>query len=299
MLNISIKALANLFLKHRKNELEEKISYLQAQVANLEMQISPLTFDCINRIKWVARMLQPQKINFNFVRIGNQGDGGYVLVTPLNCRTALSLGVGDQISADLELINKYNIDVYAFDPFVNRPVGAPNEFIFHKVGLKSRFFSAITDVEFKDLNGIISEIGREPDLALIDIEGSEWELIHTFDLLSNTSQLVIEYHWLEKIIDDDFYATISGLIKKISLTHIPVHVHGNNDGPTIKLPGASWPGIIEVTYIRKDLAGTEILEPNYGPWPTKLDSPNSPKRPDLLLDPFFGASATYRAEVLK
>jgi hypothetical protein len=298
MRNRSIKALVNIFLRCEKNRLEEKITYLQAQVANLEMQVTPLPFDCINRIKWVVRMLQPQKINLNFVRIGNQGDGGYVMVTPVNCRTALSLGVGDQISADLDLINKYDIDVYAFDPFVNRPPGAPHKFIFHKVGLKSSFLSATTDVKLKDLNGIISEIGSEPDLALIDIEGCEWELIHTFDLLSNTSQLIIEYHWLEKIIDDDFYANVSELLKKISLTHIPVHVHGNNDGPTIKLQGASWPGIMEVTYLRKDLIGTVKLEPNYGPWPTMLDSPNSSKRPDILLEPFFGASAIYRDESL-
>ena len=271
------------------------IAELKSRIANLEMSVAPLTFEEVGRISWISGILQPRKISIPLSRVGDLGDGGYVLYPPSHKTSALSLGVGNQISADIQLIRDFDMNVYAFDPYVDRPESAPENFHFHKIGLESSSITQDPHLVFEDIHLILKRMPEIPSLALIDIEGIEWDLENSFHWLRPVTQIVIEFHNLERIVDDQFFNQVKTLLTEITKSHVPIHVHGNNDGPTLRLSGAVWPGILEVTFLSKTLCGDTALTPNFGPWPTPLDAPNSSSRPDLYLEPFFGENAIYRS----
>jgi|688.fasta_scaffold27296_2 hypothetical protein len=284
-------------MQDRLGDIESKISQMRDVLSNLEMAISPLSVEHLNRIKWMTQTLQPVQSPFEMIRIGKPADGGYVVAPPIIGGTTLSLGVGDEISADITLIQEFNHSVYAFDPYVERPIEAPLEFKFHKIGLGSQTNRESGNLYFEDIHSIMSKLPMIPNLALIDIEGSEWELANSFEAISQIPQIVIEMHELDLIVDDSKFVQIKKLLTKIIKTHLPVHVHANNDGSTVRLAGAVWPSILEVTFLTRTQLSELSTNYNFGPWPGKLDYPNSPKRPDLDLQPFFGPIATYRNEL--
>jgi hypothetical protein len=281
----------------RHDALELELFQIRCSLRNLEMAISPLTIKHIERICFISRILQPRVTSIQLGRFGSNSDGGYILAAPSLGGSTLSLGVGSEISTDLALINDYGHFVHAFDPFVNRPPDAPENFIFHKIGLKSRAIDHPAEMKFEDIRSIMRRIPTTPEVALIDIEGSEWDLCESFHVISNIKQIVIEFHGLDKVVDDHQFNKIKKLLVEITKSHYPVHVHANNDGPVVRISGAVWPSILEVTFLKKEVFKTNNPIFNFGPWPGEFDYPNSDMRPDLDLGPFFGVNAIYRSSL--
>ena len=282
------------FMSHEMpNEISEllsRISNLETHIANLEMNVIPLSQDQRSRLVATVGLLQPKIPSGDLVRVGGEADGGYVIETPMLGSTVLSLGVGTEISADLHLIESYECEVHAFDPYVERPINAPMKFMFSQIGLGRNEIKA--GLKFQTIDQILSTLPTKPNLALIDIEGSELTLIDSFHYLRDVEQIVIEFHDLDQIIFEEFFLKFTALLKQILKSHEPIHIHGNNDGPTLRIQGAIWPSIIEVSFRKK--SSMSAKEFNFGPWPHQLDRPNNPARPDLYLEPFFGKSANYR-----
>jgi len=136
-----------------------------------------------------------------------------------------SLGVGEDISFDLAMIDKYQVQIYAFDP---TPVSIewirnqklPEQFHFFDYGIASfdgtAMFYARKDAEqgtysmlerrkrktagvemsFRRLGTIMNELGHKKiDILKMDIEGAEYEVID--DLLAasiSIDQLLVEFH---------------------------------------------------------------------------------------------------------
>ncbi len=136
-----------------------------------------------------------------------------------------SFGVGDDISFDLCLINKFDVQIYAFDPTPKSvdwlaSQNITRQFVFHPIGLadfegKAKFnppknpdhISATMvsrpetqdmayKVEVKTLKKIMQELGhRHIDLLKMDIEGAEYQVID--DMQSKNikpGQILIEFH---------------------------------------------------------------------------------------------------------
>jgi FkbM family methyltransferase len=136
-----------------------------------------------------------------------------------------SLGVGEDISFDLAMIDKYEVQVYAFDPtpvsieWIKRQ-NLPEQFHFFAYGIASfdgtAMFFARKDTEqgtysmlerrkrktagiemtFHRLSTIMHELGHQKiDILKMDIEGAEYEVID--DLLAapiDIDQLLVEFH---------------------------------------------------------------------------------------------------------
>lgn len=134
-----------------------------------------------------------------------------------------SFGIGDDISFDLALIQKFGVTVHAFDPtpraaewLAGREV--PDRFVVHRIGLAA-FDGVATFSPPKDerhvsystvprggdgavkapvrrLSTILVELGhRELDLLKVDIEGGEYEVLA--DILSSEipiHQILVEFH---------------------------------------------------------------------------------------------------------
>ena len=252
-------------IEERFNLLESELKEIRSSQRILEMSISPLKHEHLQRLCWITSMLQPRKTSTPLIRLGSSGDGGYVLAPPSKGKISLSIGVGEEISIDLELVEKFDHTIFAFDPFADRPPQAPENFIFHKIGMAAK--SRKGDIQYEDISTILKRLPEIPEVALIDIEGSEWDLAKGFKAISKIKQVVIEFHGLHMFVDDSEYRKIKKLLTQFLKTHHPIHIHGNNAGSTVRIPGAVWPSIIEVTFLRKDQFDASKPEFNYGPWP--------------------------------
>lgn len=139
-----------------------------------------------------------------------------------------SFGVGEDISWDIAIIEKYGVTVHAFDPtprsaeFVKRQ-SLPREFVFHPYGVADYDGTALfyppensewvshtllrrsctagkaIEVQVRRLGSIMSLLGHEKiDLLKMDIEGAEYAVIP--DILNNSpvaggaEQLLVEFH---------------------------------------------------------------------------------------------------------
>ena len=138
-----------------------------------------------------------------------------------------SFGVGDDISFDLAMIERYKVQVYAFDPTPRsikwlQSQKLPELFHFFDYGLakfdgtaklypntkpnsRRNSHSLLRrrtgeakglDVQFHRLKTIMNELGHEKiDVLKMDIEGAEYEVID--DLLVsqiNIGQILVEFH---------------------------------------------------------------------------------------------------------
>ena len=156
------------------------------------------------------------------------GEGGRWCVCPEGISEGsviYSVGVGEDVSFDVALIEYFGVVVHAFDPtpksveWVKRAT-LPAGFIFHEIGLahydgdaefsppencehvSHRMMEAGRDGSVsirrpvRKLKTIADELGHSKiDVLKIDIEGAEYEVIS--DLLESTirpSQLLIEFH---------------------------------------------------------------------------------------------------------
>jgi hypothetical protein len=223
---------------------------------------------------------------FNKIRLGNRYDGGYVMLDDFaNIKAAYSLGISDDVSWDLD-IAKRGIPIFQYDHTINNlPVEHPL-FKFHQLGIGKH-----TDKERKidTLQKIMERNGHNTsdcDLLLkIDIEGSEWETFESLgeNYLGKFKQIVCEFHHFSHVIKHGWYKKAKHVFDKLLSSHRIIHVHGNNCGPFLIIGNIPFPETLEVTLVRSDqYSFMESLEL----FPTHLDSPNDPKKPDIFLGGF-------------
>lgn len=263
--------------RNRKHMLHTRQVYLDAM---REKGIPVPVIEDVNiarSVKKVLAAIRPHTVDgLSKVRVGGDFDGGYVMADPGHGGIAYSFGVSDSSPWDLAMANR-GFRVFQYDGTIERePDRHPNIF-FNKFNV-----SAVPtgDVPSRTLQEILREHGHQDERDIIlqmDIEGAEWDLLASApreDML-RFRQILVEFHetgiWLHR------YA----VLQKILETHIPIHVHYNNAANAVSFAGDSMlycDKLIEVSYIRADGLAAKAC-PEY--YPTKLDSPNLPKRPEI------------------
>jgi FkbM family methyltransferase len=184
------------------------------------------------RAKWMAKILLGREVFFRRrIRcarefLGTEYGGYYVCPDGLDRESVVySFGVGEDISFDLALIDRFGCRVHAFDPTPKSMswlarVDTPPSFHFHPYGLSAKderaFFyppenpnhvshtllcrestrgSAI-EAEFKKLGTIMDMLGHDwIDVLKLDIEGAEYEVLA--DVLGESvpvGQILVEFH---------------------------------------------------------------------------------------------------------
>jgi FkbM family methyltransferase len=154
--------------------------------------------------------------------------GGWTIIPELikSDSVIYSFGVGNDISFDLAVIERFGATVHGFDPsprvirFIADQVGLPSRYIFHPYGLgteegEMEFFSPIKGRNYysicegsrftgdqreflpvKTVPAIMGSLGtRYIDLLKMDVDGAEYAQIDT--LIQNAAsigQLMIEFH---------------------------------------------------------------------------------------------------------
>ena len=158
---------------------------------------------------------------------GNNYGGFYLYDKNIdNTSVIYSIGIGEDVSFDMELINKFNCKVFAYDPtpksvkWVDKNVNLDN-FIFHPLGVANQkgereFYlpknqnhvsgsiNKINSIEIKNsiklnfdsLNNLMKLNGHNKiDVLKMDIEGSEYDVIDS--ILTDKieiDQILVEFH---------------------------------------------------------------------------------------------------------
>lgn len=159
-------------------------------------------------------------------RFGSEYGGWSVMTEDLSSESVVySFGIGDDASFDLELIERFGLNVHAFDPtpkavewVASKPM--PAGFVFHQIGIADRdgtaTFNAPKDPrqvsytlaehegdqtravtsEVRRLSTILSDLDHEQiDILKLDIEGAEYSVI--VDFLGehiDIGQVLVEFH---------------------------------------------------------------------------------------------------------
>lgn len=231
----------------------------------------------------LGRMLRPQTaIGIAKVRLGCPHDGGYIMLNDFDgVSTALSFGIEGNVTWDEDAARR-GLHVHQFDHTVDAPVEHP-KFTFHRVKIVPE-----GETDGATIASIVSSLGITTPGALvlkIDIEDSEWAVFDTTppEVLKLFSQIVCEFHGFGLILDDERYSRAQRVIDKLTQHFAPIHVHSNNYSDLSMLGGVPFPNVLEVSFANRD---RYRFAPSDELFPTPLDFPNNPARPDYYLGRF-------------
>jgi hypothetical protein len=244
-----------------------------------------------NKLINVLKYLNPRKPkNVTLFRVGNECDGGYVMLSELIKKNSISysFGVGGATSWEDQISKEFNNKIYMYDHTINGINSSDPNFIWKKIGIGKTDSGNINTIETIIKN---NKHENETDMTLqCDIEGSEWDIFIDTpqETLCQFAQMNVEMHWLSSMLTDDIkypdgYEKIFETLKKLRENFTPFHIHGNNYRPAFNVGGKVCGDVIEVSYVRNDLV--EFSDEDVV-FPTSLDRPNKRNRPDIKLGNF-------------
>lgn len=206
----------------------------------------------------ISEFIFPMKVfGKNKIRIGNKGDGGYILLDDFdNIKIAYSFGISNEISFEKELADK-NIDIFMYDHTIEKLQYKNSRFHWKKIGLtgdNNQKENMKTIVELLTENGHINEQNM---ILKLDIELGEWEVFKNLhsNILNKFKYIVGEFHF-NLMYNINYY----DILKKFQNTHQVFHLHCNNCGNIIDLYGYKICGLLEISFIRKE--GYQFIEDN-------------------------------------
>jgi hypothetical protein len=252
--------------------------------------------DTADQVRDTLALLQPVAVrNVGKIRVGRDLDGGYVMLDDFErIGAALSLGIADDVSWD-EDVAAHDINVLQFDPSVSAPPVENARFRFESLRVVPHdteggiSLDTIVRSKIEDSNAML--------LLKIDIEGAEWDVFNAVDesVLSRFSQVVCEFHDLDRLAEPAFGRRARRVFEKLARTHAVTHVHGNNCSNFANVGNVIVPQVLEVSFALRDIyAFSETVES----FPTALDRPNQPGRADLFLGSFqFARNAKTERQV--
>lgn len=233
------------------------------------------------RLKTFFAGLRPVQTQHALIRMGGEGDGGYLVPDDLvGIEACFSPGVSNVASFEQDLANR-NIKSFLADHSVDGPPIRNDLIDFEK-----KYLGPKEDDVFMTLESWVRrKAPAKGDMLLqMDIEGAEYGVI--FDTSSQTLKrfriLVIEFHELDTLIVQGNFELFNLTFTKLLNDFEVVHIHPNNYYPPRQYKEFSIPPLLEITFLRKDrIASRQPCET----FPHPLDRPNVPDRADVTLPP--------------
>jgi len=211
---------------------------------------------------------------FPKIRLGNDYDGGYVVIDIPNSTYSLLLsgGICDDISFEEVFMKRYpRAACIAHDGSVD---GLPwkND----SVQFVKKFIGAENNETYTNLHNIIDQY--DSIFVKMDIEGGEIPWISSLndDQMNRFEQIAMEFH-------GPYSSKEVAVFEKLRKTHVLVHLHGNNSNMPRNHKGVRMPNVFECTYLHKKYFTTELIL-NTDPLPSALDMPNLREYPDIDLN---------------
>ena len=233
-------------------------------------------------VRLLIKKLHPYDIGKRLIRLGSKRDGGYLVPDDLEgIKACFSPGVSTNSDFELDC-HKYGMQIFLADKSVDKPRIKLDENEYHFL---KKHIGCFNSLDFITMERWIesSKVGSQNDLMLqMDIEGAEYiTLINMQDSLMKLFRIiVVEFHDLHKIRNQEFYNIASVAFEKILQNHTCVHIHPNNFSRLNVNDGIEIPMVAEFTFIRND----RILEKSpQKSFPHPLDSDNTREKDHIML----------------
>jgi hypothetical protein len=220
------------------------------------------------------------------VRLGALHDGGYICLDDFaETRAALSLGINDDVTWDIDLIDRNNkTTVFQYDHTVDGPPNPNHNFKFHKTRIVPNRNSE-DGVTIEQIVSAYRICRTDKPILKMDIEGSEWDVFDEMpeSTLNIFSQILVEFHGFEHIGTKDFGEKALRVFRKLSKSFRLVHVHGNNWGAQLAFGPHLFPAVLEISFANADFYPLEVSGETF---PGPLDKPCNGAQPDYPLADF-------------
>lgn len=213
------------------------------------VHVSPATQT--QRLAQFFSLIRPVTSGRDLLRVGGEGDGGYLLPDDFEGVAAcFSPGVADSSSFEAAMAGR-GIPCFMADYSVDGPAEQNPLFHFDK-----KFLGPIDDGRFMTLESWVSRyVPGQSDLILqMDIEGAEYGVLMDTapETLRRFRIMAIEFHGLHALCDKFGFELIHLCFLKLMKDFEVVHLHPNNCARTVRLGPYEIPPVLEVTLLRRD-----------------------------------------------
>ena len=246
------------------------------------------------------------------VRVGRDFDGGYVIpeYSLSHSKGLLSGGYGNDFSFESDFLQKagikhahiydYSINLFVLTnelakALIKSLLRRPHYSIkYHLKNIATYFLVTFSKAKLKKLK-LVSNPVKSGEINLItsvknlktlthgsvfcklDIEGSEYELIHELNTLSESlTGIVIEFHQTERRREQFLKS-----LEILKANFVLVHVHPNNFG---KQANDGWPVVFEMTFLPKSVLDGSQLSWYKSNSNTIHDQANDPSTEDIFIN---------------
>ena len=237
------------------------------------------------RLQALVQSLHPVNTGNDLVRIGPNGDGGYLVPDDLEeIKFGYSPGVSTESGFEAELASR-GMRVYLADHSVDAPATTSQQFHFDK-----KFVGSLNDDIYMTMDAWKRQsIGDySGDLLLqMDIEGAEFETLFNMSdaLIRQFRIMVIEFHYLHQLWNKPWFILVNRVFEKLLATHSVAHIHPNNCCGSFKSAGLELPRVAEFTFYRNDRISNPTPCTNF---PHPLDYDNTRKKTLVLPECWYG-----------
>jgi hypothetical protein len=225
-------------------------------------------------LKSLLKFLVPINNGHKLIRVGSDGDGGYLLPDDLNdIKYCFSPGAGAVWTFEQEIGSRFGIKSLICDGTIETFPSFEHLHSFTPMNVGPLREEKI--IAFSDW---VDEVGQgTEDLILqMDIEGGEYPILNSIDdkLLEKFRVIILELHDLHLLaIPSGFSIQYKTLVNKLTTNFDVVHLHPNYSGSVFFFKKIMLPKVVEITLHRKDRAITYSEKE----LPHNLDSANDPK----------------------
>jgi hypothetical protein len=242
-------------------------------------------------------LLRPYDVDKPKVRIGPNADGGYVLLEDLLSNQAVvSYGISTEYTFERVLAERGH-KVFMFDHTITGISQPHSNMRFFREGVagETQHEQSLFTIEEH-----LSRHAIESDRTILkmDTEGAEFGAFAAtnFSTLNTFEQMVIEVHFLNRLVDETYRTSFVQMFEKINSLFTLFHIHGNNhDGPDTFyfVDGIPVTEMVELSYVK---TSSVKRQPSRTVYPTTLDFPNVRQRDKLMwLYPFLPSDPTQEA----
>lgn len=233
-------------------------------------------------VRETVSYLRPQVDPLRLVRLGAEGDGGYLVPDDLKgIEACFSPGVNDQVAFEVDLM-ALGIPSHLCDASIERVPATLSGFTFEK-----KFLGLCEEGNFTTLCAWFARYASVDDahdyMLQMDIEGAEYDVLNSTprDVLRKFRIIVIELHHFARVFDPLVCQQIHTLLSRLARDFVVAHIHGNNHGDPVSNGTFEVPRSLEVSLLRRDRPWTESVSPSL---PHQLDRPCVSHRPEVVLD---------------
>ena len=230
------------------------------------------------KVKKLINSIKVHNLGYKLLRVGPNGDGGYLLPDVLsNISACFSPGVGKIHGFEEDLL-KRGIKIYMADKTVEKPNLSKENYEFLKKNIGS-----YDDEETITMDTWINNSENHNKLLQMDIEGYEYEAINSISEsnLKKIQIMVIEFHHFEQILTKMGYLLVKNVFQKILKYFDVAHIHPNNCCGAYKIKEMVIPSTLEITFLNKELT---LKKEKIESIQNELDFKNIEHKPDIFLD---------------